>query len=132
MVYAGQTICVSTGGQPGYMAQPTGYQGQGVPSNAHYHTVVGGESLHYIADHYGIEYMEIVRANNLANASMIRTGQRLHIPGYAPAPSPVKPVQDYGPVEKPGYGPPAAGPLPMPEYDDDYNKGVAISGSPPA
>jgi LysM repeat protein len=133
MVYAGQTICVSTGGQPGYTPQPTGYQGQGMPPNAHYHTVVGGESLHYLAGHYGVDYMEIVRANNLANASMIQTGQRLHIPGYEPAPPPAKPAHNYGPAEKPGYSQPVAGPLPIPEYyDDSYDEAVVISGSPPA
>jgi LysM repeat protein len=127
MVYVGQTICVPGGGQSGYRPVQGSRQG---PPNAHYHNVVGGDTLHNIASHYGMDYLEIVQANNLRNAGMIQAGQRLYIPGYQPAPPPVKPPHDYGSGAGPGHKPPSAGPGPAPMYDEPYYDESMSSSKP--
>jgi soluble lytic murein transglycosylase-like protein len=47
--------------------------------------VRSGEHLTGIARHYGVTIAEVVAANGIANASRIYAGQRLTIPGTAPA-----------------------------------------------
>lgn len=44
------------------------------------HTVVKGESLWVIAKHYGITVKDIINANEIENASLIKIGQQLVIP----------------------------------------------------
>ncbi len=51
------------------------------------HRVAPGESLTGIARRYGTTVAAIAKLNNIRNASVIRVGQRLQIPG-PPAPSP--------------------------------------------
>lgn len=49
------------------------------------HTVVRGDTLSAVAARYGTSVSAIARANGLGNASFIRIGQVLTIPGAAPA-----------------------------------------------
>ncbi len=44
------------------------------------HTVAAGESLSQIAKDYGVPMSEIMRANNMNNADLLRPGQQLIIP----------------------------------------------------
>lgn len=123
IVYIGQRICLPARAQPGgYIVQPASYQSFEMPANAHYHTVVGGESLHYIAQQYGVNYLDIMRSNNLNNAELIWAGQRLYIPGYQSAPpvsKAVAPVHNYN--DTPAYLPPAGGgdTIDKPQYNLD-------------
>lgn len=132
VVYVGQKICLPPRAQQqrGYQPQPAGYGTLNVPVSAHYHTVTAGESLHYIAQQYDVSYLDIMRSNHLNNAEFIYVGQRLHIPGYQPAPPPVSkpiaPVHDYN--DKPAYVPPAGG-GPINDKHDDYG---TESAPPPA
>lgn len=85
LVYVGQKICLPA--TPGYKPQPASYrQSYSPPANAYYHTVAGGESLHIIAAHYSVSYVEIMKANNLNTEGLIYAGQTLYIPGYQPLP----------------------------------------------
>ncbi|MGQ9553481.1 MAG: LysM peptidoglycan-binding domain-containing protein [Anaerolineae bacterium] len=45
------------------------------------HAVVAGETLSGLAARYGVSVAEIAAANQIANPSLIRTGQTLRIPG---------------------------------------------------
>lgn len=49
------------------------------------HVVARGETLFAIATRYGVSVGELMRANNLRNANLIRPGQRLVIPGVPAA-----------------------------------------------
>lgn len=75
-IYVGQRLCVPPGGHAGYYP----------PGTTYYHLVKPGETLSGIAFHYGVSVAAIVKANNLANASLIYVGQKLVIPGRAPYP----------------------------------------------
>ncbi|MAT99498.1 MAG: hypothetical protein CL608_20340 [Anaerolineaceae bacterium] len=55
------------------------------------HTVAAGENLYRIGLKYGISWMTIANANNLANPNVLRVGQVLTLPGSTdpgPTPSP--------------------------------------------
>jgi len=52
------------------------------------HVVRWGENLIYIAGQYGTSVQAIMNANGLGNPNRIYAGQRLLIPGTAPAPAP--------------------------------------------
>lgn len=52
------------------------------------HVVRPGETLTHIALRYGVSMWSIARASDITNLNYIYTGQRLTIPGTAPAPSP--------------------------------------------
>ena len=111
LVYIGQKICLP--GVPGHKPQPASYrQSYSPPADAHYHVVARGESLHIIAVNYNVNYMEIMRANNLNSPDVIWAGQKLVIPGYKPIPAPL-PIPAPQPVplpEKPAHLPaPAPG-----------------------
>lgn len=128
-VYIEQSLCV-----PGqYAPQQANYA---PPANAYHHAVVPGETLQYIADHYGVSYHDIVRANRIQDASIIVVGQVLVIPGYIPKPThapakppvqkhdarpdyaPAKPVKKYDAGSK--HAPPSV-PPPAPEYEKYYD-----------
>jgi len=142
LVYVGQRLCLP-GHAAGYAPQPASYQqGYGHAAGAHYHTVASGETVHIIANRYGVSYRDIMRANNINTAGFIWAGQRLVIPGYKPAPAPPPPAKHYKPEPAhkpsppPGYAPPPAAhaaPPPAPHYEDDYDDAVTdISGDVPA
>ena len=52
------------------------------------HVVQRGENLTLIAARYGVNAWDIARANGLRNLNFVWVGQRLVIPGTAPAPKP--------------------------------------------
>lgn len=124
VVYVGQRICVPFG--RGYAPQPASYSQPVVAP--YYHTVTSGETLSSIADYYGVNYWNLMQANNLQNPGFIWAGQRLVIPGYqppqprysdVPSGSAPPPAYDYGYGDGPDYGPP-----PAPTYEgtahDDF------------
>lgn len=125
IVYVGQKICLPPKAQQGYTPQPASYQqGYSKPPNAHYHTITGGETLHLIAQKYGMNYHELMRANNINHPDFIMAGQRLYIPGYQPAPPVSQPLPQpahRGPGDGPKYAPPGALPPPAPAYEDTYD-----------
>jgi LysM repeat protein len=45
-----------------------------------YYTIAAGDTLNLIAQHYNVTLQTLISANNLANPSVIRAGQRLVIP----------------------------------------------------
>jgi LysM repeat protein len=55
-------------------------------SDGFWHTVRRGETLFSIGRLYGVSPRALCRANGLSNCNIIRTGQALWIPAYAPAP----------------------------------------------
>ncbi len=56
------------------------------------HRVRRGETLSTIARKYRVSIRTLQRANGLRSANHIRVGQRLKIPGYAPAPPEIAPA----------------------------------------
>jgi len=60
-------------------AQPVGCQGDGC------HVVKKGETVAAIARTYGLTEKQVLEANNIANARLIKVGQTLSIPGKEPA-----------------------------------------------
>lgn len=103
-VYVGQQLCVPMTG--GSAPQPA-YSNYGPAPAAYYHTVATGETLDGICARYGIDPWQVVRANNLNNASFIWAGQRLTIPGYQPTLTSPPPTLGYA---RPPYSPPPAAP----------------------
>ena len=69
-VRVGQSLTIPTGG-------PAAAAAVAAPRS---HTVTAGETLGAIAGRYGVRVDAIVDANNLANPSLLRIGQRLAIP----------------------------------------------------
>lgn len=112
-VYVGQELCIPSGG--GYQPRPAaGFPNYRPGPAVHYHHVATGETLTGICDRYGVNPWDVIRANNLNNASFIWAGQRLVIPGYQPAPPPLA----YAPP--PVYAPPPA----RPWHTDTYDSGL--------
>ncbi|MCB0226451.1 MAG: LysM peptidoglycan-binding domain-containing protein [Anaerolineae bacterium] len=111
-VYVGQTLCIPSVPalqQANYVPGPSG--------NPYQHTVLPGETLNYIANHYGIDYHDIMRANRIQNAAIIVVGQVLIIPGYQPQPAPLPARVDHYYDDGPKYD---SGPKynDGPKYDD--------------
>jgi N-acetylmuramoyl-L-alanine amidase len=80
-IYAGQRLRLSA-------PSPRTSAGSSAPAPAPAqptHTVRAGEHLTGIARHYGVSIGSIVSANGITNPSRIFAGQRLAIPGAAPA-----------------------------------------------
>ena len=80
------------------------------------HTVQPNESLGAIARRYGVTQRSIGTANNIADPSKIRVGQKLIIPGVArssapaPTPAPAQPAPQPA-AEPPVYQPPVSSPV---------------------
>lgn len=68
-VLAGSRVRASAASPPGARTEPVT------------HTVAVGDTLHDIADDYGTSWTGLAKANGLADANVIRLGQRLTIPG---------------------------------------------------
>lgn len=89
VIYVGQRLVIPTaatatpaanaGASPAAGATPTPVLEEQV------HVVARGETLFAIALRYGVSVGELMRANNLRNANLIRPGQRLVIPGVPAA-----------------------------------------------
>ncbi|HEX3722091.1 MAG TPA: M23 family metallopeptidase [Nitrolancea sp.] len=60
-------------------APATAYTGVG-GSQATDYVVKAGDTLHAIADHYGISTASIIAANNLANPNLIMPGEHVNVP----------------------------------------------------
>ncbi len=93
-IYAGQVLCI-----PG-VGGPTPQPGGGF-----WYTVRPGDTLAKLAYRYGTTVQAIMAANGLKNPNRIYVGQRLWLPGYAPAPPAPKP-----PPKPPTPAPPATAP----------------------
>ena len=80
-IYAGQYLCIPAVNSP--TPPPAGCQIQ--------YTVQRGDTLARIGERYGLEWTRLAQLNNLANANLIYTGQKLCIPtGASPSPTPQK------------------------------------------
>ena len=91
-IYAGQRLRLETAGKPAPSA-PAPKDTAARPASAErVHTVRAGEHLTGISRAYGVTIAAIAHANDLADPSRIRTGQRLTIPGVAAAPAKAKPA----------------------------------------
>ena len=68
---------------------PVSISGSGV-----IHTVISGESLHSIAEQYGVTVISLRTANSMGrSSSIINVGQKLRIPGKAELPAAEAPQQ---------------------------------------
>lgn len=94
LIHIGQRLIIpSAGYSPPSLRQPFTSTGLSTsdaaqdtpPSPTQIHTVQQGETLTRIALRYGTTISVIVAANDLANPSLIFTGQRLVIPGSPPS-----------------------------------------------
>ncbi|HEX5041097.1 MAG TPA: LysM peptidoglycan-binding domain-containing protein [Candidatus Limnocylindria bacterium] len=102
-IYAGQRLVLAGEAKPAPKPKPA------APAAAtrRSHLVVSGENLTFIARRYGVTVAAIASANKIADPSRIFAGQRIAIPGTAPAPS----ASNARP--KPTPKPPAAAPIPQ-------------------
>lgn len=73
IIYPGQRLTISFSTQPPPSQPPP-------VSNPGFHIVQPGETLQIIAARYGRTWQQLAAANNLGNANLIYTGQRLIIP----------------------------------------------------
>lgn len=93
------------------------------------HVVQPGEKLGVIARKYGLTVAELATANNIADPSRIRAGQKLTIPGAkSSAKAPAKPSVDAAPP------PPSAGanaPVPVVQPAADATPHFEIKAPPP-
>jgi LysM repeat protein len=90
LIYAGQQLNIPGSSDSFQPAPSTG--------GARY-TVRPGDTLSAIGARFGVPYMDIARANHLANPNLIHVGQQLVIPGRSPAPTPTpSPTPSPGPV----------------------------------
>ena len=80
-IYVGQRLVITSTAAPARASAPT------PPAAAVVHTIQRGESLWGIARRYGTSVAAIVSANAIADPGRIFAGQRLTIPGGAPAPT---------------------------------------------
>lgn len=76
-IFAGQALHIGEGGPA--VAAPSGRT----------HEVAAGETLSWIADHYGISFGALLNANHIDNADYLYEGQLLMLPTteYLPAPT---------------------------------------------
>lgn len=83
-IYAGQRLRLEAE-SPAPPSAPATPAAPDAPAEPRTHIVRGGEHLTGIARQYGVTIESIVSANGIANPSRIFAGQRLAIPGTAPA-----------------------------------------------
>ncbi|MFN2273054.1 MAG: LysM peptidoglycan-binding domain-containing protein [Anaerolineae bacterium] len=81
------------------------------------HVVQPGETLTQISARYGVSVWAIAEANGLTNINYIYVGQRLVIPGTAPAPGPAPTAAPSGPTTFPG------------PWQGEYFDNVGLTGS---
>jgi LysM repeat protein len=87
-IRVGQAITIPTSASAPSPVPATPPSTSAAPPETVVHVVAGGETLWVISARYGVTIGAIVAANDLADPSFIRTGQRLAIPttaGAAPA-----------------------------------------------
>lgn len=103
VIYVGQRLVIPTAAT----ATPAATAGASPAADAtltpvleeQVHVVARGETLFAIALRYGVSVGELMRANNLRNANLIRPGQRLVIPGV-PAASALPPETPAAPTPR--------------------------------
>lgn len=134
MVFAGQSICLPGGAS--YAPQMVAYA---APPGVFHHRVVPGDTVFGIASRYGVDYRDLIRANQLGNAAIIVTDQVLVIPGYQAQPMRPEsrpsqaPAANYAPqYVAPPQGPPQ-GPPPAPYREDIFDSSVfpPVEKNPP-
>jgi LysM repeat protein len=84
---------------PTKTSPPPPPQATNTPPATTYYTIAAGDTLSSIAQRYAVTVQSLISANNIANPSVIRAGQRILIPGAG------QPV-----VSQPGAGAPQAEP----------------------
>ncbi|MGQ0608453.1 MAG: LysM peptidoglycan-binding domain-containing protein [Chloroflexota bacterium] len=87
-IYAGQRISIPAAGVSVAPAASTAPAPAAAPPAPRVHTVSAGQNLTTIARQYGVTIAAIVKANAISDASRIYAGQRISIPGSAPATTP--------------------------------------------
>jgi LysM repeat protein len=133
-IYEGQRLCVPSQGiahEPMTSEQHTSY------------TVRPGDTLAAIALRFGVSEAAIIRANHLANASLIYVDQRLVIPGVSQSAARMDGTPGHssrdgsrgqpsqaGPTAPPGYQPYQGG-MPAPEYQPPQGGATAPPGYQP-
>lgn len=80
-IFAGQQLKVSGEAGPAATAPAAAPSAPVAPAKPQIHTVHSGENLTFIAQRYGTTIAAIVAANQIADPSFLRVGQRLTIPG---------------------------------------------------
>jgi len=85
-IFAGQRLRIA--GQPRATTATPAAKPAAKPAAARVHLVTRGQNLTTIARTYGVTVSAIVQANSISNPSRIYAGQRLTIPGAAPAAPP--------------------------------------------
>jgi LysM repeat protein len=85
LIYAGQSLNLPGAGDSFQPAPAPGASGG-------QYTVRSGDTLSAIGARFGVSYMDIARANGIANPNLIFAGQQLTIPGRGSAPAPSEPT----------------------------------------
>ena len=117
-IYVGQRLRVAA--EPA--AQPEAAPAPATPA-VRVHAVTPGQNLTSIARAYGVTIAAIVKANAITNPSRIYAGQRLVIPGKAPAaPAPAAPA-----TAAPAPTTPAAAPKPAPAKVHTVTRGQNLT-----
>ncbi|MGB3713064.1 MAG: LysM peptidoglycan-binding domain-containing protein [Candidatus Promineifilaceae bacterium] len=130
-IYAGQTLIIPDGTDPGSPAQPTPPPADPSPpvSGGTVYVVQLGDTLSRIAIVHGVTTGALVQANNLSNPNLIYAGQTLIIPGVSDPGNPGGPPPTPAPPPPPGPIPPQPGPniLPNPSFESGHYN---LNGSP--
>lgn len=98
VIYVGQRLVIPISAAATPVATVTATAAPGVEEEQ-VHVVARGETLFAIALRYGASVGELMRANNLRNANLIRPGQRLVIPAV-PAASALPPETPAAPTPR--------------------------------
>lgn len=87
-IRVGQTLVIPNGGDRAEAA-PRSDAGatRSTSGNGQVHTVQSGETPSHIARRYGVSVAALMEANGITDARRIQVGQRLTVPGSAPASS---------------------------------------------
>ena len=96
-IYAGQVLVIPDANTPApapEAANPAAPAAAPATTDNGYYTVQLGDTLNRIAQRFGVDLQALMTANGIYNANVIQAGQRLAIPGQAPAQAaPAEPAQ---------------------------------------
>lgn len=82
-LYVGQEIVIPGRSGNNVVVNSGSTQIESSPANQAVHIVQPGEGLLAIAERYNVSASDIANANNIQNRELLRTGQRLFIPGVS-------------------------------------------------